>query len=258
MTQDDVTRGAEGSEGAGEQPEPGVDAPPLAAEDDGALDLTGLNEAISVKIDEPDLNELISSPERSTAEHDSLEEIAEDMLDLLTRVRALEDTQRQVLAGVDALGVQMAASATTHGRELHALRQDVVGDRKALAGLNMFNTVVQKLDPFRQMRAGLDEQKDERMCAQLDGLIASLEQLLRSSGFTPFHAAAGERFDPARMECVGYEQGEPDVVLAQVRCGYEAGTTLARPVGVLIAPPQAPSHEESTEQSVDQPEGEES
>ena len=180
------------------------------------------------------------------------------LLDLLTRVRALEDTQRQVLAGVDALGVQMAASATTHGRELHALRQDVVGDRKALAGLNMFNTVVQKLDPFRQMRAGLDEQKDERMCAQLDGLIASLEQLLRSSGFTPFHAAAGERFDPARMECVGYEQGEPDVVLAQVRCGYEAGTTLARPVGVLIAPPQAPSHEESTEQSVDQPEGEES
>jgi molecular chaperone GrpE (heat shock protein) len=153
---------------------------------------------------------------------DSLaQEIAEDMLNVLERLSAIERLVRD------------------QARASEALRRDLVGAHRALAVRSVFDAVASALDSLESVRLGLGPDAPGRAHTQL-GLAASvLNILLQTLGFERFDVVPGEQFLPDRMECLGYAEGEPGRVLEVVRAGYCTGELVVRPAGVLIADPAA-------------------
>lgn len=164
-----------------------------------------------------------SPPRDATAQ--ILEELAEDMLQLRERLDRLETSLRESVAGL--------------ARAVSAIHRDLLSERRALAARHAFDAVLPTLDSFRLMRQGLESAgTDADIRAQLTGVILALTQLLQGLGFAEFEAEVGEKFDPARMQCAGYAEGEAGVVLAAVQPGYRAHDIVVRPAGVLIADPR--------------------
>ena len=71
-----------------------------------------------------------------------LEELADDMLQLLRRVSAVEQRLDGLIAGVDRLGYQVHEGAAVTARQLDMLRRDLLGDRRALATGSVFEVAV--------------------------------------------------------------------------------------------------------------------
>jgi len=161
---------------------------------------------------------------------DALEEIAEDLLDLLRRQRAMEEAQQE-----------LAARLATIERTLQALRRDLLEERKALAGRHAFDAVAPLVDSLRLTLAGLGEESDRTVRAPIAAVVGSLSNLLQGLGVVAFDVEAGEPFDALRMECLGYADGPPGVVIEMAQPGYRAGETVVRPAGVLIADPSRPA-----------------
>jgi molecular chaperone GrpE (heat shock protein) len=166
-----------------------------------------------------------------------LEELADDMLSLLKRVKSLEELQGQVLGRIDQLQSAVERSSEVAAREADSLRRELLGQRKHIAQMSAFQAVVTGLERLQVMRGELDTHKDNRMIGQLDAVLQTLGTMLRGLGFVEFRAEVQEPFDPTRMECLGYASGEPNVVLKCLRSGYRADQTVVRPAGVLIANP---------------------
>jgi molecular chaperone GrpE (heat shock protein) len=166
-----------------------------------------------------------------------LEELADDMLSLLKRVKSLEELQGQVLGRIDHLQSTVERSSEVAAREADSLRRELLGQRKHIAQMSAFQAVVTGLERLQVMRGELDAHKDSRMVGQLDAVLQTLGTMLRGLGFVEFRAEVQEPFDPTRMECLGYASGEPNVVLKCLRSGYRADQTVVRPAGVLIANP---------------------
>ena len=81
----------------------------------------------------------------------------------------------------------------------------------------------------------IDAEGDGRAWRLVRAVVSSLSNLLQSLGFEAFEAEEGEPFDPHRMECLGFQEGEPGIVLEAVRSGYRIDQTVVRPAGVHIA-----------------------
>ena len=165
----------------------------------------------------------------------ALEEIAEDMLDLLGRMQSFEQLQQQHLERFDRLEAAVTEGARSAGRGLSALRRDLLGERKVQSTRHAFDAVVPILDSVRGLAESLDPEQDARMSRQLRAVGSALSNLLQGLGFEAFDAVPGEPFDPQRMECLGFADGEPGIVLAAVRPGYRAAEAVLRPAGVWIA-----------------------
>jgi len=179
-------------------------------------------------------------PERGAHESEQLEEIAEDMLHLLERVRSLEQVQAALMARLEE-GVSAQREAA---REVRLLREELLAQRKATAVLSLFTGLVQRIDSVRGMLKELDPAQDGRTVEQLTAIDNILMLMLRGMGFDEFRPEKGEPFDPRRMECVGYAPGDPDVVLEVVQAGYESGGSVARPAHVRIAEPHIAEEQE--------------
>jgi molecular chaperone GrpE (heat shock protein) len=195
----------------------------------------------------------IEGREASATVPPEIVEIAEDMLQLLGRLAAVEQRQVELLARLDEVSRLIQETTAAQARALDALRRDLLGERSALAARATFTAVVPVLDSLRTMRQGLDPSRDELAYAQTTALSSSLSGLLQTLGFRPFEPAVGETFDPGRMECLGYAPGSPGLVTASLHPGYLAGSGVVRPAGVLIAPPRssggpAPAHGASREE----------
>jgi molecular chaperone GrpE (heat shock protein) len=161
-------------------------------------------------------------PDVSAAEAaGSFEELADDVL-LLRMVRELQQVQRQQAA------------------ELYSLRRDLLEDRRAQANRSAFDAVHPAIDQIELMQATLPESESDA-ARHVSVLLSSLRMVLRRLGFVPFTVDVGDPFDPARMECVEYAEGEQGVVLAVLRAGYRADGVVVRPCGVAIAQPAAVS-----------------
>ncbi|MFM9966073.1 MAG: nucleotide exchange factor GrpE [Planctomycetaceae bacterium] len=189
-----------------------------------------------------------SLPEPRPAEGvgDHLEEIANDMLVLMRRLRDIEGSQQTILARLDQVQEGWTQSARTIAREVDVLRRDVQGDRRHTATLDVSNELIPLIDRLRMMRANLDANADQRMIAQLEGVLESLVACLRRMGCQEFQVRPGESFDPARMECVGYvTEGVPDQVQAVMCPGYVCGQTVLRPASVQVAKPRSAADEAS-------------
>jgi molecular chaperone GrpE (heat shock protein) len=172
-----------------------------------------------------------------TKANEHLEELAEDMLDVLRRVKALEQKHGDLLARLDQVGQQVHEGHRYLVRQLDALKQDLVGDRKELAAMAIFNAALPALDVLTVLRGELPGGEDTRLRNQMEAVIDTLNRMFRGLGFVEFLAEPGQAFDPHRMECLGYVEGKPGQVLAVVRPGYLACGTVVRPAGVKIADP---------------------
>lgn len=164
-------------------------------------------------------------------------EIGEDVLDLLQRMRALEANQSDTLSRLDVLNGVVVDGARSHGRQLNQMHQALIGEQKSLSVMLVFNAVVGALDQLRDMQSGLDAEQDATTVNQLVAINETLARVLRSLGFEQFDAEIDEPFDPTRMSCVGYDDGESGVVLRAGRSGYTVGDDVVRPASVFIASP---------------------
>jgi molecular chaperone GrpE (heat shock protein) len=169
---------------------------------------------------------------------EQVEEIAEDMLGLIRRVRQIEESQTQALSLLEQLEAALQLQGRTLAREVDALRRDVIGERQHAASTDLFNELIPLLDRLQTSRAHLDEQEDTRMMAQMDGVIGIVSASLRRLGCSEFDAEPGQPFDPTSMKCAGYlEAGEPGVVLECVKHGYRTRDAVLRPAGVKLLSP---------------------
>jgi molecular chaperone GrpE (heat shock protein) len=167
----------------------------------------------------------------------NLEEIAEDMVHVLERLRSIEQVQHELLGKVERINEQFAGDMKATRQSLNAMRRDLLGQNKTQATRHAFDTTIPVLDSTKALLDGLAGEADAKVAAQLSAVISALSNLLQGLGYERFDAAVGEPFDPNRMECLGFANGEPGIVLEAVRPGYRAGGSVARPAGVWIAEP---------------------
>lgn len=176
-----------------------------------------------------------NSPDHTQAQTDrigeALHELADDTLHVLQRMTAFERQLQELAAAI-------SDSDARHHQLIEQLRQDSIGARRGLVVRSLFESVVTALDSLDILaRAGALDAEALQHQVQATGSV--LQALLASQGFTRFEAAAGDAFQPARMQVVGYAEGPPGVVLRNVQPGYLVNETVIRPAGVLIADPTA-------------------
>lgn len=185
---------------------------------------------------------------------DALEEIAEDMEDVIQRLGRLERQSQETASAVASLRDTVAEHSSYQYRLVESVRSDLAESRKGLALRSVFDPTALALDQLEAVRKGFDPEKEQAIYGQVSAATSTLSNLLQSFGFTRFAPDMGTPFDPARMQCLGYAQGQPGVVLQVLQPGYMAGEMLVRPAGVLIADPERkadarPTSRESEEES---------
>ncbi len=205
---------------------------------DDPLNFTGLSASLAALLKGGQPPDLAAAPRERDLREDTLEELAEDMVEVLSRLKALEERQQDHLRLMEQLRQEVNALILTHGREIDALRRDLLGQRQAMAALDSFKAVVQRLDSLRLMHRKLHRKSDARMRQELQPVISALELAIQGLGFEEFQVKVGEAFDPRRMTCTGYAKGEAGVVLALEHPGYRVGEVVVRPAGVFLAAPK--------------------
>ena len=204
------------------------------------LDVEKLNLALNLSFRPEALNPYSAKaggPADTNAE--LFEELAEDMLEMLRRVKSIEVTCSDMSGRLEQVEQTLREGSRLQARETDALRRDLLADRKAANAVSVFTAVVPTLDSLRLMHKNLHQTKDARTRAQLYAVIEALSMVLRGLGFLEFKVEKGEPFDPGRMECLGFGKGEPGIVLEVTRPGYQAHEAVIRPVGVLIGDPHS-------------------
>ena len=201
----------------------------------GVLDLGRFEAALQVdlKLGEMEPLESLAPDEPVGKVENFLNEIAEDMLQVLKSLKELENRQQE-------LGARIEQMSQANARELDTLRRDLLGERKALAAISVFQAMVPWLDSLRIMHRKLHPKRDAGPRRQLQGIMDVLTMMLQGLGFEEFQVKLKEAFDPKRMECCGYAEGLPGVVLALERPGYRTQAQVVRPAGVFIANPEKP------------------
>jgi molecular chaperone GrpE (heat shock protein) len=247
--------------------EPGGGADEVRTESDESPDWTdsggSFSDALGGLLEQVSARELSAAPTegddavRDTSERDvaeQIEEIAEDMLGLIRRVRQIEESQSQVLGLLEQLEAASQLQSRTVAREIDSLRRDMIGERRHSATTDLFNELIPLLDRLQTSSAHLDEDEDARMLAQMEGVIGLVSAALRRLGCLEFDADVGQAFDPATMTCAGYlDAGEPGVVLACVQHGYRTRDVVLRPAGVkLLSPSAAQTTSASQEADLDE------
>jgi molecular chaperone GrpE (heat shock protein) len=220
--------------------EPSSSVPPgeESASGDEALHYTGLSASLAALLKGGQPPDLAAAPRERDLREDILEELAEDMVQVLSRLKALEERQQDLLRIMDQLRREVNGLSLTHGKEIDALRRDLLGQHKAMAALDSFKAVVQWLDTLRRMHRKLRPKRDAKMRQELQPVISALELAIQGLGFEEFQVNVGEKFDPWRMSCTGYAKGEAGVVLAVDHPGYRVGEIVVRPAGVILAAPK--------------------
>jgi len=167
-----------------------------------------------------------------------VEEIAGDMLELMRQVKTIADVQAQLMARLDEIEKGLHETRQGTATEIVKLRDELIGERKTRLARSTFETVVAVLDSLRTMRAEPNSKKSRRLYSQLTMVELSLGNILQGLGFQEFNAVAGALFDPARMNCIGFDRGPDNVVLKEVHPGYLAGGMVVRLAGVIVGKSQ--------------------
>ena len=173
------------------------------------------------------------------AEH--LEELAEDTVSLLRRMQALEESLAGIEKRVDEVLLGMDDLRVSHARALDALRRDSIGDRRHMAAVGVLDAMMAWMDALAAQGRRTGDEGSPEAAQHTAVTLDLLAAMLRSMGFVPLEVAVGDPFDPARMQCVGYADGRPGVVLAIAGPGYSSDGATVRPARVLIANPERPA-----------------
>lgn len=177
-------------------------------------------------------------PKRSSGSSpDAIEEIAEDMLDVIQRLGSVEQQVQQAVVVIASVNQAISDQSAYQHRLVEALRRDLLAERRAISYRFLFEPMVSALDSLEMIGRGFDPARDQRSYGQTQAAIGTLANLLQAIGFVRFEVQPGDRFDPARMQCLGYAEGEPGLVLQVLQPGYIGAGAVIRPAGVLIADP---------------------
>ena len=168
-----------------------------------------------------------------------VEEVAEDMLELTRRLKAIESQQARLVDRIAALETSVLEGGRAKARDMAALRSVLADEQKGALSRGAFNAVSTVLDFVRSMKEGVDEVEDKRLVRQLQAIELSLKSAIQGLGFSEFGVASGDVFDPGRMECLGYEPGDSGRVTRFVRPGFAIGNIVIRPAGVMLARPES-------------------
>lgn len=164
------------------------------------------------------------------------EELADDMLRLMEWMKRLDARQEQLYEQMRLVQQTLQENKKQAAIEMSQLRQELLGERKAMAVRSVFNAIVPMLDALRAMRKALDDTPENEMLrTQLNTVISSLNNIIQTLGYIEFQVNVGSPFDPFQTECLSYGVGEPNTVLEVVRSGYRTENMIIRPCGVVIA-----------------------
>jgi len=202
-----------------------------------AIDRQGLDAASRVEIPPFVLAPAAAAPDASGQLRELVDEVAEDMLSVRQRLKAIEEGQAGLLSRLDELSRKVQEASCATAVEVDKLRRTIAGEQKALLARSAFDAVVSALDSLRQISGGLNTKHDKKVRQQLAAAEAILATTVQRLGFQEFQAKVGERFDPSRMESMGYAAGQPGVVIRRHRPGYLGNGVVVRPAGVIIAAP---------------------
>jgi molecular chaperone GrpE (heat shock protein) len=168
-----------------------------------------------------------------------LEELADDMLTLMRRLRELEAGQQKLLERLDQFVEQQAASQRNAAREVDTLRRDLIGERRHLATTELIQEMMPLIDRMSAMRDHLDPERDERMRTQLGGVVDALGACLRRLGGQEFFVDSGTAFDQFQMDANEQWLGASSVVEVTLKPGMRVGQIVLRRALVKLAAQQA-------------------
>ena len=182
-------------------------------------------------------------PASVAKEDDAFQEIAEDLLDLLKRIKGLEESQSKLINRLDQLDATVRDGLRSQAMEVDQLRRDLLGEQSGMAVRMTAEAILPAIDKLRplQTEAGKNRRRNEAYANQLDAALEALTGMLRSLGFTSYEPTINTPFDPTTMLCAGEAKGAPGVVLGVVQPGYRVQDLIFRPARVLLAPITKPS-----------------
>jgi len=163
-----------------------------------------------------------------------LQEIAEDLLELRLLIHALEKGQKELTDRIGQLESMVRSTGKAQVQELRQVRTDLLGDRKMLVAVNIFNGIVQTLESLQLMEDTLEMDGDRDVYNQVHAASQMLKMMLRGMGIVPYQAEAGDSFDPNKMECLELVDGEPGRVIKTLRVGYRISDEILSHVGVVV------------------------
>ena len=194
-----------------------------------------------VEIDLVKLNQAVDLSFAPAPAPDLFESIADDLHHLMQRVHVLEQGQTDVLSGMEAVTRAVADNTRGTAVALDRMHRELLGDRRVTVDRRVLAALAPALDSLREMQSDLPAGEDTPIFRQLTALVGIATNALQRLGFTRFEPAAGEPFDPSRMEALGTADGPPGTVLGVLRCGYLYGQGVERPAGVLLARSDPPA-----------------
>lgn len=104
---------------------------------------------------------------------------------------------------------------------------------------NILEGLIPVYDNFKKaFRAPMDESKESDKAwvnwkKGIEFIMKQMSDFLNEQGVKEM-VTVGEKFDPAKHEAVGEEDGEEDVILKEVEGGYQIGEKVARPAKVVV------------------------
>lgn len=165
----------------------------------------------------------------------TVEEIAEDIVHIIRSVKQIEGNQDHVAELLAEIRKEIGDQKHQISVEFAKLKNEFFGEQKALINRKTFDTIIPTLDSLIIMKDSLSL-KQKGIPSQLDSVIALMNNVIQSLGFSAFQSEIGSGFNPAQMECIGFsEKGEPGTIVKVIRPGYKAGSVIVRPCGVLLA-----------------------
>lgn len=163
------------------------------------------------------------------------EEMAEDMLDLIKRVNAIDAKLTELTGAVERIIAFMETESASRDRETAKLKESLISDRKEIVGRSTLNALIPAIDSLRFLEeTHKGRKRQSSLLKQTHHLLDVLTGITHTLGYRAQEASPGEAFDPWTMECVGYDRGEPGRVVRVDRPGYRAGKILVRPCRVVL------------------------
>lgn len=197
-----------------------------------------LKEAFAVKLSSEGVGIDLFRP-RSEGDHQRtsqvVDELADDMLEIMKRMAALDAKSDALGTAVAQLKQLVEDSSRIQALEIDKLKEVLVSDRKELIGRSTFNALRPAIESLGYLRETYENLADHREGGrQAQTILDLLNGITQMLGYQAFSATPGDIFNPQTMECVGDAEGRPGTVVKVERPGYRAGNILVRPCVVLV------------------------
>ncbi len=221
-------------------PDPDVEpiVPPLPAAEDGEnIPFSPLAAPIEIRFEpQPDARD----GRGSAGSDELLEELADDSLEIIRRLKTIEQGQDALFSRLEQMDQRLQESRRMTAGHLETIRRELAGEQKSLSAKSAFVAVVSVLESLRAMHRQLSPKRDKRAMNQLKGIELALVATVQTLGFQEFQPSIGEPFDPGCMQSIEYGTGAPNTVLRVLQPGYRVGVVVVRPASVATAAPDTP------------------